>query len=659
MNTHNTIRTMGKKLTLLLLLIGLFHACQEKSYIDEDIEAIIEEEGIPYSVSNDANLLSQRITYINRTATIKPVVSGLSSRSTSTTVNGAQELYFWEHVAEVAPLVIDGNTLSATHITLADNKAYVSYHRQGNIHKGAVEIIDLNNPNFPTIISQASFLNSDINAVASDFEGSDSSRKIWLAMSDAIHGAQVIEIESQGGLISENYSRVNISNQLEGSGVSASANGITATNDYLYVTSGKTFGGTVVLDKNNLQGLSSESYSDAKYVAVNGRDNTSKVVSLVTGDNASIKVGNVGASLNTTSYDIGEIYHQNVVETYRGKSTMEFSPINNNTIYVAKGKDGIALVDTDNGNILSESKGTMLVAGNTNCVTTDVDYIYAANGADGISISPHPNSNQNIEPIFYWDMAEDDASANFIIADGEWVFVAKGGGGFKILRKRVKDEYKTITTYNDRGKPDGMEEDREVCSTLLPNIYQNVLPEQQNAMELHPEFFEHPVKNLTVTEETELYLTFIDEGAGFKNVLGYYTYEEGSVPTSEDQLDKIVIFPNASAQGSGGELIRGNTMRLLGTFEPGTVIGFFVIANGWRNGQITDGLYSQHTDIDYNLSQRQQSLIFFDATCNTTVIAFEDITVPNGDNDFNDAIFEISASNPNALDTSSFIQIGQ
>ena len=100
--------------------------------------------------------------------------------------------------------------------------------------------------------------------------------------------------------------------------------------------------------------------------------------------------------------------------------------------------------------------------GNTNGVSTDNDYVYAANGSDGISISPHPEGGDNIEPIFYWDMAEDDASANFIIADGEWVFVAKGGGGFKILRKRVKDEYKTITTYNDRGKPDGLEDDRPV-----------------------------------------------------------------------------------------------------------------------------------------------------------------------------------------------------
>ena len=214
MNTHNKIRTISKKLFFLVLLFGLFQSCQEKSYQDEDLEAIIEEETIPYSVNNDANLLSQRITYINRTATIEPVISGLTDRTNNKNVNGAQEMFFWEHVAEVAPLQIDGNILSATHITLADNKAYVSYHRQGNIHKGAIEIIDLNNPNFPEIISQAFFQNSDINAVASDFEGNNSSRKIWLAMSDAIHGAQVIEIESQGGLISENYSRVNISNIL-------------------------------------------------------------------------------------------------------------------------------------------------------------------------------------------------------------------------------------------------------------------------------------------------------------------------------------------------------------------------------------------------------------------------------------------------------------
>ena len=639
-----------------ILILALTYSCQSKV---EDLDTLetVEVSEFPYRINNNSGSLSSRITYINRTATIEPLVSGLNTDRNGSDVNGTQEMYYWEHVAEVAPLVIEGVTLSATHITLNDNRAYVSYHRQGNNHKGAVEIIDLSNANFPSIVSQAWFASSDINAVTSGFTNNSSNLKVWLAMSDATHGAQLYELEATGDNFTENFRRVNLSNIIDGPGVSASANGIAVTNNYLYVTSGKTHGGTVLLNKNRLSALDHESYSDAKYVAVNGGNNGSGVVSLVTGDNASVKVATVGSDLNSTSYDIGSIFHQNVVETYRGKSTMEFSPLDNKHLYIAKGKDGIAMVNITNGNILNESKGTMLVVGNTNGISTDGNYIYAANGSDGISIAPHPNSGEDIMPFFHWDMDEDDASANYVIADGEWVFVAKGGGGFKILRKRTKDEYKTITTYNNMGTPDGLEEDVEVCSELLPNIYANVLPEQQNAMTAHPEYFTNTVKDLHVTEETELYLTFIDEGAGYKNVLGYYTYQEGNTPTSADQLDKIVIFPNASAENSGGELVRGNTMRLLGTFEPGTVVGFFVIANGWRNGSITDGYYTQHTDIDFNLSGRQQSIIFYDQTCGSTVIAFEDITVPNGDNDFNDAIFEIRASNPSALDTDTFVQI--
>lgn len=641
----------------ILILLFFNYACQSKIEEDIIVNDIPNEVLKPYTVNNNTGELSSRINYVHRTATIKPLVTDKLGKTNANYVNGAQELYYWEHVAEVEPLVVNGNTLSATHISLANNKAYVSYHKQGDEHIGAVEIIELSNANNPIIISQATFLNSDINAIISEI-GVNSLLKVWLAMSNEKNGAQVYELDAINGLLSENYRRVNMSNIFD-TGVSASANGIAVTNDYLYVTSGKTFGGTVQLNKNDLSPVSFETYPNAKYVAVNGMTNNSKVVSLVTGDNASIKVSNIEGGLVSSTYNIGSIFHQNVLETYRGKSTMEFSPLNSNYLYIAKGKEGLVKLDISNGNVLNQSKGAMLVVGNTNGVTTDTDYIYTANGSDGISISPHPeNNNDDILPVFYWDMAEEGASANYIVADGEWVFIAKGGGGFKILRKRTKDEYKTITTYNSSGKPDGLEEDKIICSTLLPNIYQNVLPERQNAITAHPEYFTNTTKNVVVKEETELFLTFIDEGAGYKNVLGYYTYQEGNKPSNQELLDKVVIFPNASAQGSGGQLIRGNTMRLLGTFEPGTVISFFVIANGWRNGKITDGYYTQHSDIDYNLSGRQQSIIFYDATCNSTVIAFEDISVPNGDNDFNDAIFEISASNPNAIDTSMFVQIG-
>ncbi|WP_152287294.1 DUF4114 domain-containing protein [Flavicella marina] len=647
----------------LFLIIAITTSCQ--NVIEHDVmthEETVKEEAAVYEIDNNEQSLSSRITYINRTATITPIINDASYSKKGSlkakSVNGVEEMYYWEHVADVAPLIINEKFLSVTHITLNNNKAYISYHKQGDEHFGAIETIDLNNPNFPIIASRATFPRSDINAISSGPSAASPNVKVWLAMSNSKNGAQLYEIETDNGVYTDKHRRVNLSNIFD-TGISASANGIASTSQFLYVTSGKTHGGTVKLNKSSLKALDFESYQNAKYIAANSFSGNPVIASLVTGDNASLKINRDENDLNATNFSIGEIFHQNVIETYRGKSTMEFSPKNSNNLYIAKGKDGIGLYDINNGVELNKSKGTMLIAGNTNGVSTDIDYVYAANGSDGISISPHPtNQNEDICPIFYWDLAEEDASANYIIADGEWVFVAKGKGGFKILRKRTKDEYKTVTTYNDNGKPDGMEDDKEVCSTLLPNIYSNVLPERQNAMKQHPEYFLNPVKNLVIKEKTELNLTFIDEGAGYKNVLGYYTYNENDPITEENLLDKIVIFPNVSAQGSGGQLIRGNTMRLLGEFEPGTVVGFFLIANGWRNGSITDGYYSQHTDINFNRSGRQQSIIFYDANCNSVVIAFEDISVPNGDNDFNDAIFEITSSNPNALEVESFNQIG-
>ncbi|MBW6480786.1 MAG: hypothetical protein K0B37_15260 [Bacteroidales bacterium] len=47
-------------------------------------------------------------------------------------------------------------------------------------------------------------------------------------------------------------------------------------------------------------------------------------------------------------------------------------------------------------------------------------------------------------------------------------------------------------------------------------------PEGQNAMDLHPYLFEEGVTlNVTVEEETDVYVKFIREGAGWKNTFGY------------------------------------------------------------------------------------------------------------------------------------------
>lgn len=85
-------------------------------------------------------------------------------------------------------------------------------------------------------------------------------------------------------------------------------------------------------------------------------------------------------------------------------------------------------------------------------------------------------------------------------------------------------------------------------------------------------------------EICDVWVTFVTEGAGYLNVLGYYTHPTNKPPDTPAAIDTItIIFPNVSLQGSGGGLRPGNKVNL-GRFNAGTTITFALIADGWKNG---------------------------------------------------------------------------
>ncbi len=632
----------------IFIIIGI--SCSKYDSLDSEQTEQIQEFDVKFEIINNTN----RVQLINRSILPEVTEDYLSSEAQRNVTNESnvtnQQDYFWTWVAKVSSPTLEGDLLSATHCEIKDDRAYVTYHKQGDKHLGMLEIVDISNPEAPVVIKQVSFRLADINSVTVESETA-----IWLAASHSEHGATVYKINSN----IDTFERINLSNLIDEDVVSASANGIAYTDNYLIVSAGKTYGGTFILNKSTFELEYNESYSNAKYVCVNGSSNSATYASLITGDNARVKSGTVNGFNQSNEFDITNIIHTNVEASYRGKNTTYFDPYNSNKLYVSTGLNGLKVYDINSGSLINESKGTMLIEGNTNGVTLDDDYMYIANGADGIAISEHISGNNLINPMFVWDMQEQPASANYVTAKNDWVFICKGQGGFNILYKQDKAPYITISPYNNKGTPIVMEEDEEVCSELLPNLFNVVLPETENALINHPEYFMHPTKNIHIKETAEVTVTFINEGAGYKNVLGYYAYDINTPPQTVDDLVKIVIFPNASAQNSGGELIRGNTMRLLGEFEADTMIGFFVISDGWRNNEITEGIYTQHTDAILNNNSAQQSLIFHDTSCNSTIICFEDISVPNGDKDYNDAIFQIKASPESAIDPSDYIQVNQ
>ena len=90
---YNIYMKYTKALMAKMLILFVIIGCQSKL---EDIDTLetTEVEEFPYKINNNSGSLSSRITYINRTATIEPLVSGLNTDRSASDVNGAQEMYY-------------------------------------------------------------------------------------------------------------------------------------------------------------------------------------------------------------------------------------------------------------------------------------------------------------------------------------------------------------------------------------------------------------------------------------------------------------------------------------------------------------------------------------------------------------------------------------
>jgi hypothetical protein len=69
-------------------------------------------------------------------------------------------------VAQVSPPTYNGaDKLTATHVHVDGNYAYVSYNTPGIEYLGAIQVINIGNPNNPRVTSQLIYTNADINSI--------------------------------------------------------------------------------------------------------------------------------------------------------------------------------------------------------------------------------------------------------------------------------------------------------------------------------------------------------------------------------------------------------------------------------------------------------------------------------------------------------------
>lgn len=632
----NTKRIPIQFLFLYFILAIAILSCKKDQ--DESVIIISSEEVF---VNNSIDQLNQRMLYVH-----EPVFSTKTNRSV--------ENYYWYYVAEVAAPTFNGEVLSATHVDIIDDKAYVSYNVQGDVYTGGVDVIDLENPAYPSILTQLLFTGNDANAVVADVDGSDDNRDVYLALSSFKKGAVLRKLTTQGGQFTGGFTDLSLSKSIEG--VSASANGITCSDDYIYVTSGQSKGGVFQVDKENFSTLNVDEFQAAKYAVTNGTNIGAKQITLSTGDEAKLHIYNVGPSFEKQIFDIGSIYHQSVEEPYKGKSAMHIDPQSSHC-FVSMGVNGMKAFDIFSGDVVFTSPADMLTNGNTNGLTKDDQFVYLANGADGLFIGRIPEGSGEITPVQVWDMDESVASANLVKASEDWLFVAKGGGGFKILRRVQDTDIPPVCDYDTLGIPECLEY-YEFCDLLQGHI-DLTLPERVNAFENRPEYFLNENHEIELDEDAELSIVFISEGAGLKNSFGYYHYPTDNPPTSVEDIQSTmrIVFPNASALNSGGYLQAGDMVPLGDEFEAGTTVGFFLLAGSWDDGDITEGVYQHYTYMDFNNEGLQQHILMYDSICGCVTVGIEDIQSDRGDKDFNDLVFQVLIEPETAFNHDQVVQI--
>lgn len=221
-----------------------------------------------------------------------------------------------------------------------------------------------------------------------------------------------------------------------------------------------------------------------------------------------------------------------------------------------------------------------------------------------------------------------------------------------------------IGSYDANGVPRYLLPKGDVVSQDILNIINSSLPEGSPLSKSHPEYLANGVRsNINLIKKAEVWVTFVHEGAGYRNALGYYSYPTNNPPaTASDIANLNIIFPNASFQGSGGGLRTGDKV-LLDTFEAGTTVAWFVVPDGWNPStqKVSNTRYKTHySDKHLNTftseTYRSHVVTLLDPARELLLVGFEDIARPGGDQDFNDAVFYATASPFSAIETTGMAQ---
>ena len=620
-NSSNPNIQMMKNLFLGMLLLGIVASGCKKN--ENNNSSTLVKKG-NMEINSDLNTLNSRVNLKNELMAVQPIDGEWALKSVGIPPKvDLTKNYAFKLVAEVDPLVYNGNTLQATHVKIVDHYAFVTYNTRGDMYLGGLEVFDVRDIKNPVIIWQAIFKTTDISAV--DYFNN----KIYLV------GATDLSVDSTNLAAPAILEVLSLDAQHKISKIdtiiglsSYAGTSVIATENGIYATSGST--GDLKIFDHSYKLLQTKPLDDARAIDKNANN-----IYVLQGNPGRVNVYNQSDNAYVTTYDVGGALQ---LEAKSGVAASD------KYIFTALNEGGVQMLNLD-GSLKQAIPKPVTPAGQlddnyvSNTVSLHGDLVLIANGEAGLYIGGIIESRNDSLAMLGKIQFTNNPSANFVDAKDSVIFVATGLGGLKILSISM-----------DEGVPPNVIPTKP-CATLYSHIM-SLFPEMHNNLQTYDKiFFSNDTisKRLVLTKASEVYVTFIGEGAGWKNTLGYYTYNESSPPTTSTDVTQHILIPNISGTGSGGGLDAGDMVQVgTGKFPAGTVISFYLVSIGFDSGITGSGRYTLFSDPWLNKNNYQQHLLFVEKNCGDIVMTFEDIRqddyLPYQDNDFNDIIFTISDS---------------
>ena len=174
--------------------------------------------------------------------------------------------------------------------------------------------------------------------------------------------------------------------------------------------------------------------------------------------------------------------------------------------------------------------------------------------------------------------------------------------------------------------------------------------------------------NLYFVENAEVSIAYLHEGAGFKNSLGFFTFDPKKIPATADalynsatksQYNQKILFPNFSNDlNAGGVLKPGNGM-YVGKFKAGQAMGFTIVSDGFKAGvvnpkqSVNSVFYSIKGWNPEPAPLNAHTVLLSDPATGRLVLGFEDQNRSGvSDHDFNDIVVLIKVTPDTAIDRS-------